>query len=98
MSLVELKHVAIVPVAAKYFPYAQRVCDALQDEGLYVNVDTTDHTLNKKVREAQNAQYNLILLVGAEEEETGTVNIRTRDNVRHGTKTLAEFIAWAKDQ
>ncbi len=46
----------------------------------------------KKVREAQLAQYNYILVVGDEEVAKETVNVRTRDNVQHGTKTVAELL------
>jgi threonyl-tRNA synthetase len=90
------RQVSIVPVAAKYYDYAQKVATAIHNEGFFVDVDSSNHTLNKKVREAQLAQYNYILVVGAEEEAAGTVNIRTRDNARHGTKTLEEAIAMLK--
>lgn len=36
------------------------------------------------MREAQLAQYNYILVVGAEEKAAGTVNVRTRDNQASG--------------
>ena len=55
--------------------------------------DTTARTLNKMVREAQLAQYNYILVVGAQEAENGTVNVRTRDNAVHGTKSVDDLIA-----
>lgn len=86
------RQVSIVPVAAKYTDYAHKVAAAIHDAGFYVDVDSSSHTLNKKVREAQLAQYNFILVVGAEEEAAGTVNIRTRDNARHGTKTIQETL------
>ena len=56
-------------------------------------VGQTSKTLNKKIRENQLAQYNYILVVGKEEMEKGTVNIRTRDNVVQGSKTIAELLA-----
>lgn len=37
-------------------------------------------TLNKQIRNAQLAQFNFILVIGAREKENGTVNVRTRDN------------------
>jgi threonyl-tRNA synthetase len=91
------RQIQIVPVALKYLDYATSVASALHAEGFYVDVDSTHHTLNKKVREAQVAQYNYILVVGAKEAEEGSVNIRTRDNVQHGTKPLAECIAMLKE-
>jgi len=44
-----------------------------------VDLDTSD-TMNKKIRNAQLAQYNFILVVGEKEALNGTVNVRTRDN------------------
>ncbi|KAK2117716.1 Threonine--tRNA ligase 1, cytoplasmic [Saguinus oedipus] len=49
-------------------------------------------TLNKKIRNAQLAQYNFILVVGEKEKISGTVNIRTRDNKVHGERTVSETI------
>ena len=45
------------------------------------------------VRESQLSQYNYILVVGAQEEKDGTVNVRTRDNAVHGTKTVDDLLA-----
>ena len=91
------RQVSLVPVALVYADYANRVAAALHAEGYYVDVDLTHDTLNKKVRNAQLAQYNFIVVVGQAEMEAGSVNIRTRDNVQHGTKSLAEFAAMLKD-
>jgi threonyl-tRNA synthetase len=91
------RQIMIVPVALKYLDYANRVANAIHAENFFVDVDSSHHTLNKKVREAQLAQYNFILVVGNVEETETSVNIRTRDNVQHGTKPLAEAIAMFKD-
>ncbi|PSN51228.1 Threonine--tRNA ligase [Blattella germanica] len=48
-----------------------------------VDVDPGD-TMNKKIRNAQLAQYNFILVVGEKEQSASTVNVRTRDNIVHG--------------
>jgi len=44
------------------------------------------------VREGQLAQYNFILVVGSEEAESDSVNVRTRDNEVQGKKTMAELL------
>jgi threonyl-tRNA synthetase len=90
------RQVSIVPVAAPYFEYANQVAATLHAEGYYVDVDLSHNTLNKKVREAQVSQYNFILVVGAVEAAEGSVNIRTRDNVQHGTKSIADCLAMFK--
>ncbi|KAL6194486.1 hypothetical protein ACLB2K_035570 [Fragaria x ananassa] len=69
----------VCPVSDKSQPYAQQVRDRIFQAGYYVDVDTSDRTIQKKVREAQMAQYNYILVVGEEEVKTGQVSVRVRD-------------------
>jgi threonyl-tRNA synthetase len=83
----------ILPVSPVFEPYAQEVQKQVRLAGFFVDVDLSHRTLPKMVREAQVAQYNYILVVGKEEMEKGTVNIRTRDNVVQGSKTIAELLA-----
>nr|CAD7597487.1 unnamed protein product [Timema genevievae] len=73
----------VIPVKQKIYD-AGFMCD--------VDVDPGD-TMNKKIRNAQLAQYNFILVVGEKEKTAGTVNVRTRDNIVHGefsADTVAE--------
>ncbi len=56
------RQVIVVPVDPKYIDYAFSVQEALHKAGFYVDVDESSRTLNKKVREAQIAQYNFILV------------------------------------
>ncbi len=58
---------------------------------MHVDVDLIDRKMQKKVREAQIAQYNYILVVGEKEKAERTVNVRTRDNVVHGMHTLDDL-------
>jgi threonyl-tRNA synthetase len=83
----------VVSVADKHNEYADKVQKELHAAGYYVDSDLSDKTIPKKVREAQLAQYNYILVVGDEEVGKNTVNVRTRDNIQHGQKTVAEMLA-----
>lgn len=49
-------------------------------------------TLNKKVRNAQLYNYNFILVIGEKEQQTNTVNVRTRDNKVHGQVSVDEVL------
>jgi threonyl-tRNA synthetase len=80
------RQVAIVPVSEKYNDYANEVKQKIHDAGFYVDSELSDKSLAKKIRELQLAQYNYILVVGEKEKEKKTVNVRTRDNIVHGTK------------
>ena len=59
--------------------YAEIVYNRLKYEGIAVELDRTNFTINKKVRNAQLAQFNFIACVGEEERSTGTVDLRERD-------------------
>jgi len=83
----------VVPVSDKYNDYADEVRQQIHDAKFFVDVDGSDRKLPKKVREAQLAQYNYILVVGEEEKTKRTVNVRTRDNEVHGERSIPELIA-----
>lgn len=56
-----------------------------------MDLNLEGETIQKKIKLAQEAQYNYILVVGPKEAAEGKVNVRTRDGVQHGTKTTAEL-------
>ena len=64
----------------------------IHDAGFHVEVDTSGSTMQKKVREGQLAQFNFILVVGEKEMAAGTVDVRTRDNKRHGVMPREQLV------
>eukprot|EP01061_Rhynchopus_euleeides_P018011 TRINITY_DN2980_c0_g1_i1.p1 TRINITY_DN2980_c0_g1~~TRINITY_DN2980_c0_g1_i1.p1 ORF type:complete len:812 (+),score=393.26 TRINITY_DN2980_c0_g1_i1:157-2592(+) len=91
------RQIVIIPVSADFNDYARRVKDELYGEGFQAVLDLSANTLNKKVRNGQVAQFNFILVVGEKEQETESVNVRTRDMQQHGTKTLVEVQRWFRE-
>jgi len=87
------RQVVMVPVNARNLDYAKKVQQLIHDAGYFVEIDTSDNTVAKKILRAQASQTNYILTVGDQEEKDGTVNIRTRDNVQHGTKNILDMIS-----
>ena len=82
----------VVPVTPAQIEYAEDVQKQLWAAGFYADVDNGGDQLNKKIRNAQLAQYNFILVVGGKEAESKTVNVRTRDNKQHGEKSISQMI------
>lgn len=65
--------------------YAHRLQQTLHNAGFAVDLDLdSGSTLNKKIRNAQLAQYNFIFVVGEREEQIGAVNVRSRNNEQQG--------------
>ncbi|KAL7146381.1 hypothetical protein ABFS83_06G037100 [Erythranthe nasuta] len=88
----------VCPVSEKSQQYALEVRDRIHDAGFYVDVDTTDRTINKKVREAQMAQYNYILVVGEKEVGTGQVAVRVRDINDANLQSIDDVLNRFKDE
>ncbi|GBP35773.1 Threonine--tRNA ligase, cytoplasmic [Eumeta japonica] len=87
------RQACVVPVGPQLDSYAIEVKDKLFAAGFMCEVDTdAGDTLNKKVRNAQLAQFNYILVVGDREKTSGTVNVRTRDNKVHGEMSVQALI------
>ncbi|BGP14692.1 hypothetical protein JCM10213_006228 [Rhodosporidiobolus nylandii] len=85
------RQVVVIPVAGPHKEYAKEVQQKLWDAGLYADADLSDSTLPKKVRNAEIAQYNFIFVVGSEEAESRSVNVRNRDdagNKKARTETI----------
>lgn len=73
-----------------------KVYKKLHHEGVHVEINMSNETLNKKVRNGQLDQYNFVLVCGEQEESTGTVDIRTRENGREGKMQVHKFIDYLK--
>ncbi|KAM7391270.1 hypothetical protein PAMP_021970 [Pampus punctatissimus] len=92
------RQVMVVPVGPTCEEYAQQVQKEFHNSGLMTDVDLDPGcTLNKKIRNAQLAQYNFILVVGEKEKTSNTVNVRTRDNKVHGERSVEECIQRLKE-
>lgn len=84
--------VRIITVADRHVPYAEEVRQKFQNAGFHVDIDDSNESVSKKVRNAQLSQYNYILTIGDQEVEHKTANLRTRDNVVHGEVDLNSFM------
>lgn len=80
----------VLPVSEKFIDYAQSVQLYLHRAGFEVELDRTNVTLPKKVRNAQIDQWNFTLVAGEEEVKAGCVDVRTREGERVGKMRVDE--------
>jgi threonyl-tRNA synthetase len=69
----------------------------LKKEGLRVDVDDANETLNYKVRRGTLEKIPWILVVGPKELESGTVSVRPRGGTERRGVDVDEFVAEARD-
>uniref|UniRef100_A0A1Q3FAE4 threonine--tRNA ligase n=1 Tax=Culex tarsalis TaxID=7177 RepID=A0A1Q3FAE4_CULTA len=93
------RQIMVVPVGPAYDEYADKVRQRLHDAGFMAEADLdAGDTMNKKIRNAQLAQFNFILVVGEKERSSETVNVRTRDNKVHGEVSVEELLVKLRRQ
>ncbi|KAF9358674.1 threonyl-tRNA synthetase [Mortierella sp. AD094] len=95
------RQIQVIPVAAGLNSYAEQVRKRLHDAGYFADVDLSDSTLNKKIRNAAEAHYNFVFVVGAQEQACGSVNVRFRgvvdDWVKGEERNLEEVMEKLKE-
>lgn len=84
------RQILVVPVMPSANDYVLEVQNIFREKGMHVDVDISGNTMKKKILNGQMQQYNYIFVVGAEEKESRTVNIRDRDD--QATQVRGEII------
>ncbi len=84
--------IRLLTVADRHLPYAEELKKRFKKAGFQCDIDTSNESVSKKVREAQLSQVNYILTLGDKELENQTINLRTRNNVVHGEMHVEPFI------
>jgi len=71
------RQIVIVPVAEKFLDYAYEINALLKQSDLRSEVDASDDTLSKKIRNAETSKINYILVVGEQEASNQSVTVRS---------------------
>jgi threonyl-tRNA synthetase len=85
--------VMVVPIADRHVEYAGRVREALLAAGLRVEVDDRAERMQAKLRDAQQQQIPVMLVLGDRDQEAGAVSPRLRTGESLQGVPLADFIA-----
>lgn len=90
------RQVRLVPVSEKHNEYARAIAAQIHDAGFEVDVDDSNESVSKKIRDAQLSQVNYMLTVGDQELEKQTVSVRRRDNIVIGELDLNSILSTLK--
>jgi len=83
----------VLPITDRHLDYAKQVAARLKAEGFRVEVNTESSTLGAKIRDSEMQKYPYMLIVGDNEEQSGQVSVRDRDQGDLGPQPLDGFIA-----
>ena len=84
--------VQIIPVGDDFVGYAEEVAARLRAEDVRVEIDPSDETVGYKIRDAETQKIPYMLVVGGDEEEAGTVSVRSHADGQQGTVSVDEFL------
>ncbi|MES1245276.1 MAG: threonine--tRNA ligase [Acidobacteriota bacterium] len=82
----------VLPVSEKFGEYAEQVRARLAAGGVRVELDSRNEKLGYKIREAQLQKVPYMLVVGAREQEEGTVSVRRRAGEDLGAMPVEAFL------
>jgi threonyl-tRNA synthetase len=81
----------VIPVADRQLGYASEVRHKLAAGGLRVEVDDSQNSMQKKIRENSRQKIPYLLIVGDREAEEGSVNVRRRGEKQQEELNLSDF-------
>jgi threonyl-tRNA synthetase len=82
-----------IPITGGHVAYLEKVAARLRDQGIRVEVDTSDDRMQKKIRNAQRQKVPYMLLAGDDDVAKGAVSFRFRDGTQRNGVPVDEAIA-----
>jgi threonyl-tRNA synthetase len=88
----------VIPIKDTVMDYAQKIVQALKAEGVRVEIDSHNETLDKKIRNAEMNKVPYCLVIGEREEKSGSVSVRQKGKGNIGALNIDEFIKKIKEE
>lgn len=86
------EQVRVLPITEDQNSYAEDVLGGLKQSGIRATIDKRYEKIGFKIREAQLEKIPYMLVIGAKEEESFMVAVRSRGKGDEGVVTVDEFI------
>lgn len=90
--------VSVVPVSDKHLDYAKSVHEALRSNGIRAELNSSNETLSKKIREGKTRKLPYLLVLGDKEVEAGTATVESRDKGSLGAHSLDSLVDQLKTE
>lgn len=90
--------VKVLPIGEAHFSYATEVFDRLKAENIRVELDVSDETLGKKIRNSKTEKIPYALVIGDKEVESNKVTVEGRDDQKLGQMSVDELISRLKEE
>jgi len=85
--------VKVLPIGEAHFEYAKKVLESLKSQNIRVEIDESNESLGKKIRNAKTEKVPYMLVIGDKEITDNKVTLESRDNGNLGALGVDELIA-----
>ncbi len=92
------EQVRVLTLTDRSNDYAEKITQTLKEHGLRAEVDIRNEKIGYKIREAMSMKLPYLIIVGDEEEKSGTISIRGRGFENKSGLNLDEFIARLEEE
>ncbi len=84
--------VKLLPISEKYHDYVEEVLATMKKKGIRAEMDGRNEKIGYKIREARNERIPYFVVIGEQEQETGTLSVTSREKGNEDKADLNEFI------
>ncbi len=88
----------VLPISDNQAAYAREMCRALEESGIRAEVDTSNETLGKKIRNGKKEKVPYLLVVGDEELKAGTATLESRAKGKIGTLSINDIVSKLQEE
>ena len=81
----------ILPISERHIEYSEEVAKELQENGIRAELDYSNESFRKKVREAITKKIPYAVIVGDKEVEEEKITVRNRNSATQESMTVEEF-------
>lgn len=90
--------VKIIPISEQTNAYAEKAYERLKKGRIRVELDSSDKTMENKLREAITQKIPYMIILGKKEEDAGTVTVRCRGGAQKFGIKLEDFMARLEEE
>ncbi|MCI1208354.1 MAG: threonine--tRNA ligase [Treponema sp.] len=90
--------IQVIPVGHDFDEYSKEVWKKLRAAGIRAEIDVSDDNMKQKIRNAQEQKIPYMFILGAKEQEAGTVSIRVRTGDQKNGVAFDEALQTVQDK
>ncbi|MFH1638229.1 MAG: threonine--tRNA ligase [Candidatus Woesearchaeota archaeon] len=91
--------IRVMPVSNdKHSEYCEKIAKELSERRIRADIDDTEETVSKKIRNAEKEWVPYILVIGDKEIKGGQVNVRIRESSEQKEMEMSDLVAEVKEK